>query len=220
MERLAERFDLIVPEHPGFGRSDSPAWFENIHDLAYFYLDFLEALGLARVNIVGQAIGGWIAAELAVRDTSRVRSLVLVGAPGLKGAAPEKHDIFQLSDLELAGLLFHDPRIAAAARERVAKAGSDPIAGKNRLALEKVAKEPRFHDPHLHKWLHRIDKPTLILWGAQDQAVSSTIGERYAALIPGARMERLENCGHLPHVEKADEYLSLLTRFISGEDRL
>src|SRR5262245_35730572 len=68
MTTLAESFDVIVPEHPGFGASDTPDWLDNIHDLAYFYLDFLSELSLTGVHLVGLSLGGWIAAELAVRD--------------------------------------------------------------------------------------------------------------------------------------------------------
>ena len=61
MEKLAERFEVLVPEHPGYGLSDEPAWLENIHDMAYFYLDFLEKLDLRNVRLVGNSMGGWIA---------------------------------------------------------------------------------------------------------------------------------------------------------------
>ncbi|HEX5766743.1 MAG TPA: alpha/beta hydrolase, partial [Burkholderiales bacterium] len=71
MEKLAQRFDVLVPEHPGYGKSDEPEWLENIHDLAYFYLDFLKALSLSNVTLVGTSMGGWIAMEMAVRDTAR-----------------------------------------------------------------------------------------------------------------------------------------------------
>src|ERR1700736_3257019 len=83
MQQLAQKFDVIAPEHPGFGESDTPDWLDNIHDLAYFYLDLLAALGLDRVHLVGISLGGWVAAELAVRDTGRLASLTLVGAAGL-----------------------------------------------------------------------------------------------------------------------------------------
>src|SRR3954465_11622411 len=82
MERLAERFDVIVPDHPGYGQSEEPDWLENIHDVAYFYLDFLAALKLERAVIVGSSMGGWMAMEMAVRNTSRIGSLVLVTPPG------------------------------------------------------------------------------------------------------------------------------------------
>src|SRR5438477_13078881 len=76
MEKLAQRFDVLVPEHPGYGLSDEPEWLENIHDAAYFYLDFLKYQKLQGVTLVGSSMGGWIAVEMAVRDTSRIKSLV------------------------------------------------------------------------------------------------------------------------------------------------
>ena len=74
---------MIAPEHPGFGESDTPDWLDNIHDLAYFYLDVLDALKLDDVHLVGNSLGGWIAAELAVRSTERLASLTLAGSAGL-----------------------------------------------------------------------------------------------------------------------------------------
>ena len=78
MEKLAQRFEVLVPEHPGYGLSDEPAWLDNIHDVAYFYLDFLKSLNLQKTILIGSSLGGWIAMEMAVRDTSRIKSLVLV----------------------------------------------------------------------------------------------------------------------------------------------
>ena len=73
MADLATRHDVIVPEHPGFGASDTPDWLDNIPDLANFYLDVLDQLDLQNVDLVGFSIGGWIAAELAVRNTAAAR---------------------------------------------------------------------------------------------------------------------------------------------------
>src|SRR6266446_4362492 len=83
MAELAARHDVIVPEHPGFGSSDTPDWLDNIPDLARFYLDVLDQLDLTNVDLVGFSLGGWIAAELAVRNTQRLASLALVGAAGI-----------------------------------------------------------------------------------------------------------------------------------------
>jgi pimeloyl-ACP methyl ester carboxylesterase len=80
LDELARDHAVYAPEHPGFGRSDDPPWLDEIGDLAYFYLDFLETLGLDRVHLVGTSFGGWIAAELAVRNQARLASLTLVGA--------------------------------------------------------------------------------------------------------------------------------------------
>src|ERR1700728_2227757 len=75
LQSLTKRFDVIAPEHPGFGESDAPDWLDNIHDLAYFYLDFLQELKLDRVHLVGNSLGGLIDAELAVRSTEQLATL-------------------------------------------------------------------------------------------------------------------------------------------------
>ena len=72
MAALAEKFEVVVPSHPGYGRSDTPDWLDRLTDLAYFYLDFIEQLELERIHLVGNSLGGWIAAELAVRSCQRL----------------------------------------------------------------------------------------------------------------------------------------------------
>src|SRR5712691_13102128 len=98
MAELAKKFDVIVPEHPGFGESDTPAWLDTISDLANFYLDFLAVLDLDGVHLVGHSLGGWVAAELAVRNTSRLASLALIGAAGVHVAGVEQVDTFLAND--------------------------------------------------------------------------------------------------------------------------
>jgi pimeloyl-ACP methyl ester carboxylesterase len=80
---LAQRFDVIVPDHPGFGGSEAPTWIDDISDLAYCYRDAIEVLGLPGVHIVGQSLGGWIALEMAVRSTQGLRSLTLISPAGI-----------------------------------------------------------------------------------------------------------------------------------------
>ena len=98
MRSLADTYDVIVPEHPGFGTSDTPDWLDNIHDLAYFYLDALDQLDLRAVHLVGVSLGGWIAAELAIRSTQRLSSLTLVDAAGIHVPDVEQIDTFLRTD--------------------------------------------------------------------------------------------------------------------------
>src|SRR5215831_7276782 len=108
MQALAEKFDVIVPEHPGYGASDTPDWLDSIHDLAYFYLDFLDELDLDRVHLVGISIGGWIAAELAVRDTHRLASLTLADAAGIHLPGVAQVDTFLSTDEQRIRDFFYD----------------------------------------------------------------------------------------------------------------
>jgi pimeloyl-ACP methyl ester carboxylesterase len=87
---------------------------------------------------------------------------------------------------------------------------------KNRIATAKLAWQPRAYDPHLHKWLHRIDVPTLIVWGANDRVFPVAYAHAYQQLIPGAKAVIIPECGHIPQVEKAAAFVSELNDFIDG----
>jgi pimeloyl-ACP methyl ester carboxylesterase len=216
MEQLAQRFDVLVPEHPGYGLSGEPEWLDNIHDAAYFYLDFLKALDLRETLVVGSSMGGWIAMEMAVRDTSRIRSLVLVSPAGISAPGVLPADIFLMSPEELVRRLFHDPRLAEARLAEPVTPESVDVALKNRHTTARLAWEPRLNDPHLPKWLHRIDVPVQIVWGEQDRILPVAFLETYRKLMPRARIEVMKNAGHLPHAEKPQEFCDLVTRFAQG----
>ena len=136
LERLSQRFDVIAPEHPGFGASDDPPWLDRPSDLAYFYLDLIAALKLDRVHLMGTSLGGWIAAELAVRNTSRLASLTLVCAVGIlaNDGAP-MDDMFRMSAEENARRFYFDPdrvrrRLEGLRVSRSAHAGAQPQHGR------------------------------------------------------------------------------------------
>jgi len=216
MADLAQTFDLIVPEHPGFGGSDTPEWLDNMGDLAYFYLGLIEALGLARLHLVGTSLGGWLAAEIAVRRSPALASLVLAAPAGIHLDGVAKGDIFMWSAEQSARNLFHDPEWTKQALTRPLTEADETLAMKNRATLAKLAWQPRLYNPHLAKWLHRIDVPTLILWGDDDKVIPPPYGPAFAALIPQSRLELIRNCGHLAHLERKDEFVGHITRFIAG----
>ena len=209
MEKLAQRFDVLVPEHPGYGKSDEPEWLENIHDMAYFYLDFLNALDLQKTTIVGSSMGGWMAMEIAVRDTSRLKSLVLVSPAGIAAPGVRPADIFLLPPEELVRNLFVDQKLAEA---RLAAPEDVDVALKNRHTTARLAWEPRLHDPFLPKWLHRIDVPVKIIWGREDRILPVGISKELKRLMPKAEVHIMDNVGHLPHAERVDEFVDIVCR--------
>jgi pimeloyl-ACP methyl ester carboxylesterase len=216
MEELSQNFDVIVPEHPGYGQSETPGWLDNIHDLAYFYLDFLDYFGLRQVHLAGNSMGGWIAAELAVRDQHSLRSLTLVSPAGIHVHGVQPGDIFLWPNEELVRNLFASPRFAEAMLSEKPSQEEQDIQLKNKLTTAKLAWQPRLYDPHLAKWLHRITLPTLIVWGAQDKLIPEEYGPAFRNLIPHARLEIFTDCGHLPHVEKMAALISTLRSFLQG----
>ena len=213
MEKLAGRFDVLVPEHPGFGLSDEPEWLENIHDLAYFYLDFLRALELKDVLVVGSSIGGWLALEMAVRDTSRVKSLVLVGPSGIAAPGVQPGDIFLWSPEELARKLFHDQSFAEKMLAQPVTPESVDAMLKNRHTAARLAWEPRLEDPFLHKWLNRIDVPVKIIWGENDAILPVAMAQEFKRRMPAAELEIIPACGHLPQAEKPERFCDIVFEF-------
>ena len=209
MEKLAQRFDVLVPEHPGYGKSDEPEWLENIHDMAYFYLDFIHELGLQNLTLVGSSMGGWIAMEIAVRDTSRLKSLVLVSPAGVAAPGVRPADIFLMPPEVLVRNLFVDQKLAEA---RLAAPEDVDASLKNRHTTARLAWEPRLHDPFLPKWLHRIDVPVKIVWGREDKILPVGISNELKRLMPSAEIHVMDNVGHLPHAERADEFVDIVCR--------
>ena len=212
MEQLAARFDVLVPEHPGYGLSDEPQWLENIHDAAYFYLDLLKQLNLQKAVVVGSSMGGWMALEMAVRDTSRIKSLVLVGPAGIAAPGVQPADIFLMPPEELIRSLFHDQKLAEQRLAEPVTPESLDIALKNRHTTARLAWEPRLHDPFLPKWLHRIDVPVKIIWGAEDRILPVAFTKEFSRLMPKAEIHIIAGCGHLPQVEKPDEFCRIVCR--------
>jgi pimeloyl-ACP methyl ester carboxylesterase len=217
MADLAARHDVIVPEHPGFGESDTPAWLDNVPDLANFYLDFLDQLDLTDVDLVGFSLGGWVAAELAVRDTRRLASLTLVAAAGIHVPGIEQIDTFLVTDEQLVRAMFHDPRRADAIVERLKDPSLEDVALKNRTTTAKLTWQPRGYDPHLHKWLHRIDVPTLLVWGASDRVFPKDYAFTYQRLIPGSQVVIVPDSGHVPHVEQRQAFVAAIEGFLDAK---
>ena len=214
---LAARHDVIVPEHPGFGASDTPAWLDTIADLASSYLDLLDQLDLADVDLVGHDLGGWVAAELAVRNTRRLASLTLVGAAGIFVPGIAQVDPFLRTDEQRLRDLFHDPAKADEMVARVKRPEFEDIGLKNQTTAARLTWQPRGYDPHLAKWLHRIDVPTLLVWGANDRVYPRELGDAYAELIPGATLVVIPDCGHLPHVERPEAFVAALDKFLEHQ---
>jgi pimeloyl-ACP methyl ester carboxylesterase len=215
MQRLSESYDLIVPDHPGWGASDTPAWLDNIHDLAYFYLDFIDALGLDGVHLIGTSIGGWIAAEVAIRNTARLRTLTLIAPAGLRAEGLERFDIFLATRETMTRALYDDQALAERALAATPAPDALERSLKNRFATARVAWQPRLYDPHLAKWLHRIDVPTLVMWGDHDAVLPPALQAEFVRLIPGARAITIADCGHMPLIERAEAAVARIDAFIA-----
>lgn len=213
LEALARNYEVIAADHPGFGGSSCPDWMDDISDLAYFYLDLLDKLDLKGVHVVGHSLGGWIAMEIAVRDDSRIRDLVLIASAGIHVKGCAKADIFMIDPDEQARLSYADPLKGDEAAKAAAADKYADVAIANRIASARFCWNPRFYNPRLSRWLRRIEAPALIIWGEQDRIFPPAHGPALRNLLPGSTLQTLARCGHLPHVEKAEETLALMRDF-------
>ncbi|HXP03219.1 MAG TPA: alpha/beta hydrolase, partial [Stellaceae bacterium] len=122
-------------------------------------------------------------------------------------------DIFRLSTEENLRRFYADPERAARRLGDMANVDMNLVA-KNRATVQRLAYRPRYHNPNLAKWLHRITVPTLLVWGDKDGLVPVRFGEAYRALMPGSRLVVLDNAGHAPFDEQKDAFLVAFREFI------
>jgi pimeloyl-ACP methyl ester carboxylesterase len=216
LQKLARLGRVVAPFHPGFGGSELPAAMTTVDDLAYFYLDLIDGLGLRDAVIIGASFGGWLAAEIAVRCSHGFRELILVDALGIKIGSREQRDIADMhavDDNELASLLYEDPVQHRPIYAALSDEDALTIARSNE-ALVLFAWRPYMHNPKLLGRLHRIAVPTLVLWGAGDRVVDTGYGRAFSAAIPGARFETIDNAGHLSFVEQPAAFVARIESFL------
>jgi pimeloyl-ACP methyl ester carboxylesterase len=214
-DMIAAKCELLVPEHPGFGTSDNPAWLRNIGDLAMYYLDFLDGLS-GKVHLIGLSLGGWTAAEVAVRNSSKIASLTLLDPAGLRVKGIPSGDNFIWGPEEAVRNLYYDQKIANTILAMpISDEQADIMLG-NRYAAAKLGWEPRWHNPSLERLLHRISVPSQVVWGENDQLFPAAYAKRWGELIPNAKVEIIPQCGHVPSVEQpeitAKKFFELIER--------
>jgi pimeloyl-ACP methyl ester carboxylesterase len=223
VETLAAFGKVYAPSHPGFGGSDLPRRFGTVDDLAYHCLDLIETLDLRDCAVVGASFGGWIAAEVAIKASSRITALVLIDALGIKISGPETRDIvdlFFLSPEEQREVIYLDPQPAA----RPGTIEAATRIARNRESFSLYGWSPTLYDPKLRGRLHRVSVPALLLWGAEDRVVTPSYGRAYAEAIPGATFSLIVGAGHYPHIEQGEATAGELARFLeaarvpAGED--
>jgi pimeloyl-ACP methyl ester carboxylesterase len=212
---------VITPVHPGFDGTPRPEQLASIASLAAVYGQLLRDLGLSDVCVIGNSIGGWIAAELALAESKapdrRVTSVVLVDAAGLQLDTAPIPDFFSLTLDQVFDLSYFDPdafRIdpAALTPERAA------MQAANRSAL-KVYAGTEMTDPALLGRLPGVRIPVLAVWGAADRMVPPEHGKAYAEAIPGGQFRLITDAGHLPQLETPAELLAVVREFASSHSQ-
>ncbi len=198
-EELSKSFDVIAPEHPGFGETPMPHWLRNFDDVVQHYHEFFRKLGLTKLNLVGYSLGGWIAAEYATFYPDSIASLTLITPAGLRGEKPADVDLFRVGP-ELGMYLFNDPAKAA---DVVPPDTLDEMAflyGEG-TTLARLMWTPRYNLA-LPRRLNRVTAPALVVRAADDRLIPDDIAVRYRRALPNSRDLVIPGTGHaLVHEE-------------------
>ena len=212
---LAERHHVrvLTPTHPGFARTRRPDDLKDIKGLARVYAALLDHLAVNDVTVIGNSVGGWIAAELALLATPRVGGIVLVGAAGIEVPGHPIPDVSKLTLDEIMSLSYHDPKPFRVDPTTITDDQRAIIAA-NRAALQVYA--PQMSDSTLVGRLTKISVPALVISGESDRIVVPEYGRAYAAAIPSARFELLSGTGHVPQVETPELLLEAVWRYAQG----
>ena len=217
---LAAHYKVYRVTHPGWGDSTGLENIDDVVDMALFYLDLFDALGLTSVYLAGTSLGGMFAAEIAALGPQYVRKLVLAAAAGLwvDGVVPV--DTFTISPDEMNRLAFYDSTAAAAMQPPLDPNDREAMARAmiNRTKAGQATGKfiwPLW-DKGLKKRIHRIKAPTLLVWGESDGLVPLVYGEEFRRRIPGSRLAVIPKAGHVPQVEQQAEFVRIVREFLTS----
>jgi pimeloyl-ACP methyl ester carboxylesterase len=227
-KRIAESTRLIAPAHPGCNGTDDLPGPHAIEDAVFHYLETFDALGLKEFNLIGHSVGGWIAAELAVRHPERIKKLVLIGATGLFVTGEPIGDVFMHTQPE-RGVDY------ATLRRMYFSSSDHPLALRyypngrgnideetRRYQMVRFCSFVGFKPPYLYNRslidrLHRATMPSLVIWGEKDGLAPIAHGRAYAEKLPSAgSLKVIAGAGHAAHLEAPDEAGNLVSSFLRG----
>ncbi|HEY7184517.1 MAG TPA: alpha/beta fold hydrolase [Blastocatellia bacterium] len=222
---LAGKYHVYVPDQVGFGKSDKPITNYRVAMLVEFLDVFCRKLGVQKATLVGNSLGGWTAAAFAVAHPEKVDKLVLVDAAGytpkrwggpemtrevLAGLNPSTTEDFK----RLLGLVLYnkailnDQFIETALANKLKRGDGYTINS----FIESILRGEDFLDGKVKT----VKAPTLVIWGKEDGLTPLGIGKAFVEDIPGAQLVVIDNCGHVPQMEKAAEFNSALLKFLGA----
>jgi pimeloyl-ACP methyl ester carboxylesterase len=223
-QQLSRSHRLLAPAFPACAESAEDEEIETIDDVAYRWIEVIDALGLARFDLIGNCFGGWVAAELAVRHPERVNRLALIGASGLFLPGEPIADLFMevqaRNGRDFSGLrhLMFAHADDAAALALLPDGRVDLAREISRYKVMRFCSRVGFSPPYFYnrKLINRLSRyrgPALVISGAEDHMVPIAHARAYANGLPGARLEILSGCGHSPGIERCEQTVALLDAF-------
>jgi pimeloyl-ACP methyl ester carboxylesterase len=219
LDFLTQRYQVFAPQLPGVGQSTGLENVDDFHDLAFMALDYVDALGLEKPVLMGLDLGGCLAAEAAAHDSHNIAKLVLMAPTGLWLEDTPAPDFFAGGAAQIARLTWHDFEGAQAKGLVPALPSSEDEQRRAMLERQKsLTTAGKFlwpiPDKGLKKRIHRINVPTLLVWGTSDGLVPLPYAHAFNEMIAGSRLALLEEAGHLPMLEQPAEFRRTVLEFL------
>lgn len=222
LARLAANHTIYAPLIPGTapGRPDDIRKVDDLWDLVLVYDETIRALDLGSPPVIGQSFGGMLTCELAAHFPTMFSRLVLLAPIGLWLDEHPVANWVAAPPEALPALLFHDPDSDVA--RAMFTPPDDPDAAVAAVvglvwATGCISKFVwPIADKGLAKRIHRIQQPTLVLWGEQDALVSAAYAAEFDRLIPNSRVVVFEQCGHIPQLEQPERTFASVSDFLAA----
>ena len=222
---LAQKYRVVVPDQVGFGRSDKPLVNYRVQTYADFLDKFLDELKIEKASLVGNSMGGWIAALYTLQRPSRVERLVLVDAAGFR--PPKEFDLATLSGLNpstregmkrLANMVFFNPLLKSDAAIDLML--TQRLSAGDGHTIQSLVESIYRGEDMLDGRLSAIKQPVLLVWGREDGLTPlAREGAQFQKELAAARLVVFDNCGHVPQVEKAAEFNAAVLAFLAAETK-
>jgi pimeloyl-ACP methyl ester carboxylesterase len=217
MEMLAEHYTVYAPSAPGWDGSEGIEQIDDIIDMAMFYSEYFDAMGLTSFNLVGASMGGMFAAEVAAIFPQYVKKLVLLAPTGLWSDEIKTPDFYTMGDDELMHALFVNPPTIPPPPENPDEATRQMMMQMMLSRARAMASSTKFlwpiWDKGLKKRIHRIKAPTLLIWGDSDGVNPPAYGPVWQKSIAGSKLVNVAKAAHVVSVEQPDEFVKLVTGF-------
>lgn len=217
---IAANYHVLVPDQIGFGKSDKPLIKYRVGTYVDFLDKFMAELKIEHATLVGNSLGGWVAALTAIKYPNRVDKLVLADAAGLKPSTVDIAQIYALNystrdELRLiAPLVFYNTALFAS-DAAIDQAMTARLTAGDGNTIDSLIESIRRGEDFLNGRMGSIKKPTLIVWGKQDGLIKLADGELMKRDIAGSELVVFDKCGHVPQIEKAADFNKTVLAFLA-----
>ena len=217
---LSANYHVIAPDQIGFGKSDRLMLKYRVGTYVDFLDKFMSELKIEKASLVGNSLGGWVAAMTAMKYPNRVEKIVLADAAGLKPADVDLAQVYALNYStrdevrQLVKLVFYNQALFGS-DAFIEQSMNVRVAANDGYTINSLIESIKRNEDFLNGRLGEIKKPTLVVWGKQDMLLKVADGEQFKREITGSELVVFDQCGHVPMVEKAADFNKAVLAFLA-----